>query len=112
MSYDIKFRQRVIDYMSEGHTQKETAGVFCISTSTLWEWKSQLKEEGTLAPKKRKASWKKIDPETLKKYLEENPDAYLKEIAKEYECSDVGILKALRRLKISRKKNDSIQRDE
>jgi len=57
-------------------------------------------------------SWKKIDPETLKKYLEENPDAYLKEIAKEFEYSDVGILRASRRLKISRKKNDSIQGNE
>jgi len=109
MSYDIKFRQKVIEYIRAGHTDRETAKTFGISTSTLWEWKSQLKEVGTIASKKRKETWRKIDPEALKKYLKENPDAYLKEIAEEFECSDVAIMKALRRLKISRKKNDSIQ---
>ena len=65
-----------------------------------------LKETGTLESKKRKETWRKIDPKKLKEYLKQYPDAYLKEIADEFGCSDVAIIKALRRLKISRKKND------
>jgi transposase len=109
MSYDIKYRQRAIEYWEAGHSKTETASVFKVGTTTLQTWKSQLKETGTLEPKKRSATWRKIDPEKLKEILERQPDAYLKEIAKEFGCSDVAVLKALRRLKISRKKNRSLQ---
>ena len=111
MAYDIKFRSRALDYLSEGHTHRETAAVFGISTYTLSKWKSQLKETGTLAPKKRKETWRKIDPERLQKYNEEHADAYLREIAEEFGCSDVALTKAFRRLKISRKKNHNIPRE-
>ena len=111
MSYDKKIRQRAIAYWDEGHSKKETAAVFKVGTTTLQTWKSMLKETGTLESKKRKETWRKIDPKKLKEYLKRYPDAYLKEIADEFGCSDVAILKALRRLKISRKKNDSIQGD-
>ena len=111
MSYDIKYRQRAIAYWQEGHSKKETSAVFKVGTTTLQTWKSQLKESGTLEPKKRKETWRKIEPKKLKEYLERYPDAYLKEMAEEFGCSDVAILKALRRLKITRKKNDSIQGD-
>ena len=111
MSYDIKFRQRAIAYWEAGHTKAETAAVFKVGTSTLQTWKSQLKETGTLAPKKRRETWRKIDPEKLKAYLEQHPDAYLKEIAQEFECSDVAVLKAMRRLRITRKKNYNVPRN-
>lgn len=109
MSYDIKYRQRAKEHLSEGNSYRKTAVVFRVSTSTLQKWKSQLKETGELNPKKRRETWKKIDPNKLKKYLEEHPDAYLKEIAVEFACTDVAVLKAFRRLKISRKKNYSLQ---
>ena len=111
MSYDIKYRQRVIDYMGEGHTQKETAATFKVSTSTLWKWKSQLNESGTLAPKKRKETWRKIDPEKLRKYVDEHPDAYQHEAAAAFGVRIYAIQKALKRLKITRKKNDTLQGD-
>ena len=111
MSYDIELRRRANAYWNDGHSKIETAKVFQISHFTLQMWKSQLKETGTLEPKKRETTWRKINPEKLTKYLDQHPDAYLKEMAEEYGCSDVAILKALRRLKISRKKNDSIQRN-
>jgi len=109
MGYDIKFRQRVIDYLSEGHTEKETAATFKVSTFTIWKWKSMLNESGTLAPKKRKETWRKIDPEKLCKYVEEHPDAYQHEIAAAFGVRLFAIQKALKRLGITRKKNDSIQ---
>ena len=31
MSYDIKFKQRAVEYQREGHTYKETCKVFKIS---------------------------------------------------------------------------------
>jgi len=109
MSYDIKYRRRAIEYWNDGHSKKETAEVFKVGTTTLQKWKSQLKETGNLEPKKRRETWRKIDPVRLSAFLKEHPDAYLKEIAEEFGCSDVAVLKALRRLKITRKKNRAIQ---
>ena len=108
MSYDKKLRERALEYWAAGHTKAETAAVFKVGTSTLQTWKSQLNETGTLEPKKRRKTWRKLDPEKLKAYLEEHPDAYLKEIAQVFECSDVAVLKAMRRLNITRKKNHSV----
>lgn len=109
MSYDIKYRQRAIEYWQDGHSKRATAEVFKVSATTLQTWKSQLNETGTLAPKKRKETWRKIDPEKLNRYNNEHPDAYLKEIADEFGCSSVAALKALKRLKITRKKNYAVQ---
>jgi len=109
MGYDIKFRQRVINYLGEGHTEKETAATFKVSTFTIWKWKSKLNESGTLAPKQRKETWRKIDPYKLRKYVEEHPDAYQYEIAEAFGVRLYAIQKALKRLKITRKKNHSLQ---
>jgi len=109
MSYDKNYRHRALEYWADGHSKKETSSVFKVGTTTLQMWKSQLKETGTLDPKKRSGTWRKIDPEKLREILEQSPDAYLKEIAKEFNCSDVAVLKALKRLKITRKKNHGLQ---
>jgi transposase len=85
--------------------------VFKVSPTTLQKWKRQLKETGTLAPKKRVETCRKIEPSRLKKYIEENPDGYLREIAAEFGCSNHAVEKALARLKLTRKKNDSIPRE-
>jgi len=94
--------------MDEGHSYAKTAAVFKVNPSTLQRWKSQLKEAGTLEPKKRKETWRKIDPSKLKEFLKQHPDAYLKEIAEAFGCTDTAVTKALRRLKISRKKNHTL----
>jgi len=112
MKYDIKYRRLVIEYWNDGNSKRKTAALFNISASTLQKWKSQLKKTGTLEDEKRKTPWRKINPEKLQEYIKRNPDAYLKEIAEEFNCSDVAVIKALRRLKISRKKNHSIPGNE
>lgn len=111
MSYDKKFRERALAYWAEGHSKKATTAVFKVSTYTLQQWKRQLKETGSLEPKKRRETWRKIEPTRLAEYVSQQPDAYLKEIAQEFGCTDVAILLALRRLKITRKKNYSVQGD-
>ena len=111
MAYDVKYRLRAIEYWNEGHSKKETAEVFKVSTAILQIWKSQLKETGTLAPKKRKETWRKISPEKLLKFIEGHPDAYLREIAEEFGCAIFAVQKALKRQHISRKKNASVPRE-
>lgn len=109
MSYDKKYRLRAIEYMCEGKSFRETASVFKVSVSALQKWKSQQKLTGSLEPKKRRETWRKLEPSALKEYVEQHPDAYLSEIGDEFGCSSVAVFKALRRLNITRKKNDIIQ---
>ena len=112
MSYEEKYRRRALEYWESGHSKKETAAVFKVGTTTLQTWKSQLNESGALAPKKRKETWRKIDPEKLKEYLERYPSAYLREIAQEFACSENSVFKALKRSKITRKKNHNLSREQ
>ena len=111
MAYDIKYRLRAIEYWGAGNSKRKTAEVFKVSTSTLQQWKSMLKETGTLEPKKLNRTWRKIDPLKLRRYIEDHPDAYLREIAAAFDCSIHAIEKALARMKISRKKNAGISRE-
>jgi transposase len=109
MSYDVKFRIRAIEYWNKGHSKRTTAEEFKVSPTTLQTWKSRLNETGNLEATKHKTRKRKIDSEKLREIIIQKPDAFLKEIAEEFECSEVAVLKALRRLNITRKKNHTIQ---
>lgn len=110
MSYDIKYRERVIEYLNEGHIEKEAVAVFKVSTATIWKWKTKLKETGTLSPEKRQGHWRKIDPEKLIQYVKEHPEAYQHEIAEVFGVRLFAVQRALKRLKITRKKNYGLPR--
>ena len=108
MSYSIDYRKRTIEYREEGHTLEETHEIFKVAISTIRTWEKQWKEQGTLNPAPIVRPYKKIDPEKLKAYVEEHPDAYPKEIAKEFKCCETAIRNAFERLHITRKKNDTL----
>jgi Transposase and inactivated derivatives len=111
MSYDKKYRERAIEYLSEGHTIRGTAAVFKVSPFTLQRWKNQLKETGVLESAKRRQTWRKIDPEKLREYVAEHPDAYQYEIAEAFGVRLYSIQNALKILGITRKKNHNIPGD-
>ena len=69
-----------------------------------------MKETGDLEKKELHRSFRKIDPEKLKAYVAEHPDAYQSEMAEALGCSESGIRDALRRYKITRKKRQSATR--
>ena len=107
MSYPVKYRKRTIEYRQE-HTLEETSRTFKVSISTIRKWEKQLKEKGDLKAKVAKRSFKKRNPRKLKDYVAQHPDPYHKEMPREFGCSQSAIQKALKRLKITRKKK---QRD-
>ena len=67
-----------------------------------------LEETGDLEKKELHRVFRKIDPEKLKMYVEEHPDAYQSEMAKAFGCSESGIRDALARYKITRKKDNTL----
>ena len=98
MSYPTIFRERTIEYRKSGHTIKETSEAFKVSISAIAEWEQKLKESGSLEKKALNRPHKKIDPEKLRAYIEEHPDAYQREMAEEFDCSVTAIQKAFKRL--------------
>lgn len=106
MSYPTIFRERTIEYRQAGHTLEETSKAFKVSIYTIRQWEHQLKEKGHLEKKPLHRTHKKIDPEKLKAYVKEHPEAYQKEMAEAFRCSITAIQKALKRLGITRKKDN------
>ena len=108
MSYTKEYRERTIEYRQAGHTLEETHQVFKISITTIRKWEKQLEETGDLGKKELHRSYRKINPEKLKAYVAEHPDAYQSEMAEAFECSESGIRDALRHHKITRKKDNAV----
>ena len=105
MSYDKKFREKVLNYIGKGHTIKEAHEVFEIGTTTIKEWKKLKKETGKLENRPLNRTNRKICPDRLIAYIAEHPDSYMSEIAEVFNCTQPAIFYALKRLKITRKKN-------
>ncbi|MDE6087339.1 MAG: transposase, partial [Oscillospiraceae bacterium] len=68
------------------------------------------RETGNLSEKPLNRIFRKINPEKLKKYIEEHPDTMQKEMTEVFHCSKSGICKALKHNKITLKKNIHLQR--
>jgi transposase len=106
MAYSIDLRSRVIDFIKEGNTQDKASIVFKVGTSTIKRWLSLLSETGSLEKRPLDRSARIYDSEKLNTYIEENPDALLKDIAQHFGGSITGAFNALNREKITYKKRD------
>lgn len=94
--------------MDAGHSQRETRATFHISMTAINSWRQKYKKSGSVKDNPRQRRAKKIEAAKLKAYVESHPDAYLKEIGKEFGCSDTAVRKAFKRLGITRKKNETL----
>ena len=108
MAYSIDLRKKVIEYLEAGQSQRETRATFHICMATINKWNQQYKKTGTLEDARPVRKPKKLEPEKLIAYVQAHPDAYQKEIAEAFDCTDAAIRKAFKRLGITRKKR---QRD-
>ena len=112
MSHSKDLRERALKYVEQGGAVKKACLLFEISRSSFQRWRNRKNTTGSIAAKSRKKSPYKIDNDKLKKYIAENPDAYLNEIAAHFKVTSPCILVALRRLKITRKKSLRVIRKE
>jgi transposase len=83
--------------------------IFSISRETLSRWVNLHKKKGTLEDSPRNPyKVRKIDSEALIQALEKTPDATLKELAEEFDCWPHAIHRRLKKLGITRKKNNPL----
>jgi transposase len=107
MAYSKDFRKRAVEYMNKGHTKEELYETFGIYPSRITAWRKLLRETGSLKPQYRKTRKRKIDLQKLAEAIERKPDAYLSEIAALFDCTEPAVFYALKKLKITGKKNSS-----
>ena len=111
MTYSTDLRLRVVEYVEKGGSPKDASSIFRVSLRVIWMW-IRRKNEGNLAPKKRKCTPRKIDYDHLKEFIKNNPDAYLREIAHHCGVTIQAIFYACKRLKITLKKRPHSTRKE
>ena len=101
MSYSKDFRKQLFKVMQkEKLTTKEASKRFGISIRSVFRWKHKAEPSKT-----RNKPATKIDMDVLKKDINTYPDGYLNERAERLGVSRSGIFCAMRRLKVSYKKN-------
>ena len=104
MAYSEDYRRRTIEYHGEGHTLAEVYAAFKVYPGTLRDWEAR-NEAGILKPVyPRSRKPRKLVPEELIRYVEDHPDDFLSEIGKHFQSSGESVRKALKKLKITRKK--------
>ena len=105
MAYDKKYREKVLQYISKGHSVREAHEVFGVGTTTIKEWKKLKHETGNLETRPLNRKGRKICAGELESYIAEHPDSYQNEAAEHFGCTQPAIHYALKRLNITRKKN-------
>ena len=101
MTYSLDFRKKVLSIRSkEGLSFAQVAKRFGVSINSVFLWSKNLEPKHG---KNRPAI--KIDGEALMEDVKKYPDAYNYERAQRLNVSTSGICCALRRLRISYKKN-------
>jgi transposase len=104
MAYSMDYRKRAVEYKDKGHTFKELKEAFNIPPETYYNWKKKLESNyyETKQPIERSG---KIDKQALIDAVEKKPDAYLREFAKQFNCTPGAICRMLKKLNITYKKN-------
>ena len=101
MSYDIKFRRQVLKIRSrDGLSFSKVAERFGISKQSVYNWSKKIDLQKT-----RDKPSTKINMQALKEDIERYPDAYQYERGERLGVTQMGIWHALRRLKVTYKKN-------
>jgi len=103
MAYSIDFIKRAVKYKQEGHTFKQLREAFDIPPETYYQWEEKL-ENGYYETKPKRERSRKIDKERLKQAVAQKPDAYLYELAQQFDCTPQAVFLMLRKLNITNKK--------
>jgi transposase len=103
MAYGIDFIRRAVAYRQEGHTFAQLREAFDISSATYYDWEIKL-NNGHFDITVKRERHRKIDKQALRQAVAENPDAFLKEYAEQFNCTATAVFYALEKLNITRKK--------
>jgi putative transposase len=103
-AYSLDLRERVFKFLEKNNDKNEASNLFGVSPRTIQRWVERKKKTGSFKPLQKKIAYRKIDYDLLSKYVEDNPDKFLFEIAEKFSVTLQAVFYALKNLKITRKK--------
>jgi transposase len=121
MALSVDLRERVIEAIEGGMRIVNAAKMFKIGRRSIYRWLDLKKETNSLAPKtcyQKGHSHKITDWENFKKFAEENRESSSPQMAKKWnmltgsDVSDNVILKALKKIGYTSKKNFWVYRSQ
>ena len=104
MTYGLDLRERVVAHVLSGGSKAEASRFFKVSLWCVNDWISRKDISPRVYPRRSG----KIDMQKLSQHIQNNNDAILREIAVEFSVTEQAIWYALRRLKITHKKNNAL----
>ena len=109
MAYSMEYRLRAVEYKDEGHSFKELWEACKVSSTTYYRWKYKI-ENAYYEQEHHFRRKRKIDIQKLAKAVSQTPDAYLRELAEPFTCTEQAVFYALKKQRITYKKNVYLQR--
>ena len=111
MAYPVEMKQKVLELVSSLNSMNKVSILVDIPYNTISSWKKKVDNGESLEPQSGGVRRLKIDREKLKDYVDKNPDAYLREIAEEFNCSDSAIHYALKSIGYTLKKKRQLTKN-
>ncbi len=110
--YSEDLRLRVIEYVDSGKSKAEASRLFRLGYRTVERWMKRYRATGEIAanPVGRPVGTGKIDAAALVASVAADSDKKLEDRGREFGVSAAAMSKAMKRCKISHKKNTSIRR--
>ena len=106
MRCSVDLRKRVLEFIKEGGSKSQAARIFKVSRASIYTWLGMDDSSVYQRPGPRKP--RKLELEVLSAHVKDYPDKTHLQRAHHFGVSSHCIWYNLRKLKISRKKNDSL----
>lgn len=103
-AYSIDLRQKVIEFIGQGNTQRLATKIFNINKATVNRWWLRHKNEGHIRPRKNLGKKPKVTEEEFKVYVTQNRNFTTVDMGRYFNISSSGAFYYLRKFGFSYKK--------
>jgi transposase len=107
-AYSIDLRQKVIEFITQGNTQKLATQVFNLNKATVNRWWLRHKKEGHIRPRKNLGKTPKVTMDAFEIYIAQNLNFTTADMGKYFNISSAGAFYWLRKFGFSYKKKPSL----
>jgi len=102
--YSKDLRNKVINYLKKGKSQKEASEVFGIHVNTVSRWNMRYRKEGNCLAKVRLGPKARVDYKEVELFVKNNPDSKLSDIGSKFGISGWHASRILKKMGFSYKK--------
>jgi transposase len=102
--YSKDLRNKVMNYLKKGKSQKEASEVFGIHVNTISRWYTRYRKEGNCLARVRLGPKARVDYKEVELFVKNNPDSKLADIGNKFGISGWHASRILKKMGYSYKK--------